>query len=226
MRIGRAHRRLNVAASLRAFARPIRGVEAHFHIPTHDRYGTTKPFGDDAGGLFARGDQVAAGGDAGQQPPNIRWRDHFQKGIGGIVLQAPDFAGGVVECEALGGAELPNERFVKPLFCRDAEVILVAEMDDAEDAPEVVDPVWVVERHAPAVWLGRETAQKEHASPDGQEGLERMALRRSGSNGGCWFLLSHLPDKMHRCPGFVAAAWSGSAAGGGIALLARASVDE
>ena len=53
-------------------------------------------------------------------------------------------------------------------------MVLVSEMDEAEDAPEVVDPVGVVERHTPAVRLRRETAQKEHSRSFGQEWLERV----------------------------------------------------
>ena len=48
--------------------------------------------------------------------------------------------------------------------------------DQSHYAPEVVDPVGVVERHAPAVRLGRKTPQKEDARPRRQERLEGMGL--------------------------------------------------
>ena len=49
-------------------------------------------------------------------------------------------------------------------------------MNQPHDAPEVVDPVGVIEWHAPAMRLGRETAQKQNPCILGQEGLKRMLL--------------------------------------------------
>ena len=58
------------------------------------------------------------------------------------------------------GAEFANIGLIEAFFFDDAEVVFIIEMYQADDAPEVVDPVGVIERHAPAVGLGRETAQK------------------------------------------------------------------
>ena len=152
------------------------GCTSYLHLFSHRRRGTGIAFGNDAGGLFSGSDEISAVWDAPEQSRDVGWRDHFQEGIGGVVFQAPDFAGGVVEGESLGGAKLPDQRFVKPLFGRNAEVILVPKLDEAQDTPEVIDPVGVIEWHAPAVRLGRETAQKEHPCSSGQERLKGMTL--------------------------------------------------
>lgn len=113
-------------------------------------------------------------GDASQQSLDVGGGDDLQEGVGGVVFQPPDLAGSVVEGEALPGAELPNRPLVKPLLPRHAEMQLVPKVNQPHDAPEVVDPVGVVEGHAPAVGLGRETAQEQDAGVRGQEGLEGM----------------------------------------------------
>ena len=115
-----------------------------------------------------------AGGDLAQEGGDVGGGDHFQEGVGGVVPEAADFAGGVVEGQALGGAEGPDGGLVKALFRDEAEVVLVGKEDEAEDAPEVVDPVGVIEWNAPAVGLGRETAQEEDAGTRGEERLERV----------------------------------------------------
>ena len=74
------------------------------------------------------------------------------------------------------GAELAYGGLVEAFLTDDAEVVFIVEMDKADDAPEVVDPVGVIEWHAPAVGLGRETAQKQYPGVAGQERLERMRL--------------------------------------------------
>ena len=56
-------------------------------------------------------------------------------------------------------------------------MVFVGKVDYAHDAPEVVDPIGVVKRHAPAVGLGRETAQEEHARSLWEERLKWVALR-------------------------------------------------
>ena len=53
-------------------------------------------------------------------------------------------------------------------------MVLIGKMDEAHYAPEVVDPVGVIEWHTPAVGLGREAAQEEDAGAHRQKGLERM----------------------------------------------------
>ena len=65
---------------------------------------------------------------------------------------------------------------VKAFFTDDAEVVFVVEVDQAHDAPKVIDPVGVVEWHAPAVGLGRETAQEQDSGAGRQEGLKGMML--------------------------------------------------
>ena len=73
-------------------------------------------------------------------------------------------------------AELAYGELVEAFLAYDAEVVLVVEMDKAYDAPEVIDPVGVIERHAPAVGLGRETAQKQYPGVLRQKWLKRMCL--------------------------------------------------
>ena len=55
-------------------------------------------------------------------------------------------------------------------------MVPVGEMDQAHDAPEVVDPVGVIKRHAPAVRLRRETAQEQDICVLRQEGLKRVCF--------------------------------------------------
>jgi len=136
--------------------------------------------GGEGAGFFARGDEGVAVGDAGQQGRDVRGGDDLQKGVGGVVFKAAHLAGGVVERQAGVGAELPDAGFVETLFARNAEMILFPEVDDSHDPPEIIDPVGVVERHAPAVRLGREAAQEQDACALRQEGFEGMLLD------GCW----------------------------------------
>ena len=110
----------------------------------------------------------------GQQGGDVSGGDDLQERVGGIVLQAAHLACGVVERQALAGAERSNRSLIKPLLAREAEMVLVAEMDEPHNPPEIVDPVGVVERHAPAVLLRRETAQKQDAGVLRQERREWM----------------------------------------------------
>ena len=139
--------------------------------------------GGEGAGFFARGDEGMAVGDAGQQGRDVRGGDDLQEGVGGVVFEAAYLAGGVVEREAGVGAELPDPGFVEAFLAWHAEMILFPEMEDSHDPPEVVDPVGVVERHAPAVRLGREAAQEQDARVRGQEGLERVLFYRSWHGG-------------------------------------------
>ena len=115
-------------------------------------------------------------GNAGEEPGNVRGCNHLQEGVGRIVLEAAHLAGGVIEREPGLRAESPHGRLVEALLFQEAEMVLVPEMDQAQDAPEIVQPVRVVERHAPPLGLGREAPQEQHLRPLRQEGLERMAL--------------------------------------------------
>ncbi len=136
--------------------------------------------GGEGAGFFARGDEGVAGRDAGQQGGDVRGGDDLQEGVGGVVFEAAYLAGGVVEGEAFPGAKVPDSSFVETFFARHAEMILFPEVDDSHDPPEVIDPVGVVERHAPAVRLGREAAQEQDARALRQEGFEGVLLDR------CW----------------------------------------
>ena len=127
-------------------------------------------------GLLAGGDQGVAVRDVGQQGGDVGGRNHFQEGVGGVVLQPPDFAGGVVEGQAFAGAEVPDPRFVKAFFAHYAEMVFIPEVNEPHDSPVVVDPIRIVERHAPAMRLGRETSQEEDACARRQERLKGMRL--------------------------------------------------
>ena len=148
------------------------------------RDGAGESGGDDLGGFFTGGDEGVAVGDTGQQRADVGGGDYFQEGVGGVVSEAADFAGGVVEGETGFGAKVANRSLVKPLFARHAEVLLVPKVNQPHDAPEVVDPVRVIERNTPAVWLGRKAAEEQDTRVRGQEGLERMALSREISGHG------------------------------------------
>ena len=62
------------------------------------------------------------------------------------------------------------------LFASHAEMVLVPEVYQPHNSPEIVDPVGVVERHAPAVWLGRKTAQEEDSGASRQKGFEGVSF--------------------------------------------------
>ena len=59
-------------------------------------------------------------------------------------------------------------------------MVLVAKMDQSHDAPEVIDPVGVIEGHAPAVGLRRKTAEEKDARSVRQEGLEGVLFSGHG----------------------------------------------
>ena len=74
------------------------------------------------------------------------------------------------------GAEFAYIGLIKAFFVDDAEVVFIVEVYQTHDPPEVVDPVWVIKRHAPAVRLRRETAQKQDPCVLGQKRFKRMFL--------------------------------------------------
>ena len=127
------------------------------------RNGTAEGYRYDFRGLLAGGDQGMATGYLPKQGRHIGGGNHFQESVGSIVLQTPHLAGRVVEGQAPGSAERTDGGFVKTFLTRDAEMVLVVKKDQPQDAPEVVDPVGIVERHAPAVRLGRKTPQEKDA---------------------------------------------------------------
>ena len=99
---------------------------------------------------------------------------YLQEGIGGVVFQAAYLCCGVIEGQAFLGAEVAYGWLVEAFFSDDAESVLIVEVYQAHDAPEVIDPVGVIERHAPAMGLRRETAQEQDLCVLWQEWLKRM----------------------------------------------------
>ena len=154
---------------------------ADVHVLSHGRDRATKGLRDDGAGFFAGGDEGVALGDAGEEGGDVGGGDHLQKGVGGVVAEAADFGGGVVEGESGLGAKRAYRSLVEPLLSRHAKMQLVPEMNQPHNPPEVVDPVGVVERHAPAMWLGRETAEEQDACSGRQERLERVLFGIHGS---------------------------------------------
>ncbi len=151
-----------------------------FDFPADGRDRAGEAGGGEGGGFFAGGDEGAAGGDAAQQGPDVGGGDDFQEGVGGVVTQASDLGGGVVESEAPAGAEVADGGFVEAFFGREAEVVFVSEVDEAQDAPEIVDPVGVEEGDGPAGRRGREAAEEENAGAFGEEGREGVLLSGHG----------------------------------------------
>ena len=154
----------------------------YIDVSAERREGASEGFGGELGGFLAGGDKGVARRDPGEEGGDVGGLNHLQEGVGGIVLEAAHLAGGVVEGEALAGAEGADRRFVEAFLARHAEVVLVAEMDQAQDAPEVVDPVGVVERHAPAVRLRREAAQKQDTRAFRKKWLKRVLLSAHSKN--------------------------------------------
>ena len=152
------------------------GLIFYVYVSSHRRNRAVEGLGDDGAGLFAGGDKGVALRNTGQEGGDVGGGDDFEEGVGGVVLQAADFGGGVVEGEAGVGTEGANQSFVKPLLAGHTEVRLVPKVNQPHDAPEVVDPVGVIKRHAPAVRLGREAPKEKNARVRGQEGLEGVAL--------------------------------------------------
>ena len=144
---------------------------------------------DDLGGFLTGGDQGVTLRDAGEQGGHIGSFHDLQKGVGGVVTKATHLAGCVVERQSLGGAERPDQGLVKAFFGRDAKMVFVGKVDKAHDAPEVVDPIGVVKRHAPAVGLGRETPEEQNPGSLREERLKGVFF--DGRRGGhlvCLFL--------------------------------------
>ena len=127
-------------------------------------------------GLLAGGYQVVTVRNLPQQRRDVGRGNHLQEGVGGIVAEAAYRAGGVIEGEAFLRAEGADRGLVETLFAADAEMVLVAEVDEAHDAPEIIDPVRVEERHAPPFLLWRETPEEQDPCALRQERFERMRL--------------------------------------------------
>ena len=145
------------------------------------RNGAVEGTGDYLCCLLAGGDYCGAVGYFLQQCGDIGLCYYLQKGVGGIVFQTADLGCGVIEGQAFLGAEVAYIGLIETFFFDDAESVLIVEVYQAHDAPEVIDPVGVVKRHAPAVRLRRETAQEQDLCVLRQEGLKRVRL-----NVHCW----------------------------------------
>ena len=119
-------------------------------------------------------------GNTGQEGVDVGWQDNLKELVRGIVLQAANGGGGVVEAYTLVHQEGDDEVQTKGL-CRGVyEIVLVTKKDETLYAPMVVDEVWIVEVHAPSLPLRRETAQEEHTAVLWQEGLQRVVLHPIG----------------------------------------------
>ena len=129
-------------------------------------------------GLAARGHDAAAERHLREKRPDIGRHQDFQKSIRRIVFQAPDTYRRVEESQAMLLAECYNPLAVKHFSPPDRglEAFCVSEMDQALDAPEVIDKVGVEEIHRPALARRRETAEKKRRRVRRQERLKRMVL--------------------------------------------------
>lgn len=111
-----------------------------------------------------------------QEGVDVGGQDNLQELVRGIVLQAAYGGGGVVETYALVLQEGDDEVKAEGLCLGVHEMVLVAKENEALYAPMVVDEVGIVEVHAPALPLRRETAQEEHTAVLWQKGVQRMVL--------------------------------------------------
>ena len=159
------------------------GEVFEFDFAADGRDGAGEAGGGEGGGFFAGGDEGVAAGDLAQEGGDVGGGDDFEEGVGGVVAQASYFTGGVVESEALLSAEGADGGFVEAFLLLDAEVVFVVEVDQAQDAPEVVDPVGVEEGDGPAAGRGREAAEEEDAGAFGEEGREGVLLSGHGRRG-------------------------------------------
>ena len=111
-----------------------------------------------------------------QEGMDVGGQDNLQELVRGIVLQAAYGGGGVVEANALVVKKGNDEVKAEGLCLGIHEMVLVAKENEALYAPVVVDEVGIVEVHAPALPLRRETAQEEHTAVLWQKGVQRMVL--------------------------------------------------
>lgn len=118
-----------------------------------------------------------------QEGVDVGRQDNLQELVRGIVLQAAYGGGGVVEAYALVLQEGDDEVKAEGLCLGVHEMVLVAKEDESLYAPVVVDKVGIVEVHAPALPLWRETAQEEHTAVLWQKGVQRMVLYAIGGKG-------------------------------------------
>lgn len=155
------------------------GVGVHFGHVGNVQRGT-----DGFGGFLACGDNCQAMRQLLQESRNIGGHDHFEKLVGGVVLQSSDGCGRVEEGDTLCLAVRYNLFQFEAFVLHIHEVVPVAKKDLSLNAPMVVDEIGVIEVHAPAFPLWWKTAEEEHFSVLGQERNERMKLhlRRASGN--------------------------------------------
>ena len=111
-----------------------------------------------------------------QEGVDVGGEDNLQELVRGIVLQAAYGGGGVVEAYALVLKKGNDEVKAEGLCLGVHKMVLVAKENEALYAPMVVDEVGIVEVHAPALPMWRETAQEEHTAILWQKGVQRMVL--------------------------------------------------
>lgn len=128
------------------------------------------------GGFLARSDDYTAMGHTMQEGMDVGGQDNLQELVRGIVLQAAYGGGGVVEAYAFVHQEGDDKVKAEGLCLGVHKIVLVAKEDESLDTPMVVDEVGIVEVHAPALPLRRETAQEEHTAVLRQKGVQRVVL--------------------------------------------------
>ena len=122
-------------------------------------------------------------GNTGQGGVDVGWQNYLKELVRSIVLQASHGGGGVVEAYTLVHQE-GDDKVQAECLCRSVhEMVLVTKKDEALYAPMVVDEVGIVEVHAPAFPLRRETAQEEHTAVLWQKGVQRVVLHPIGGEG-------------------------------------------
>lgn len=131
---------------------------------------------DGFSGLLASRDDGQTMRQPTQKCMNFSGFDHFQKLIGGIILQATDSCRGVEECKSSILAEGHNLIESETLGLEIHEMIPVAKKHLPLNPPMVIDEIRVIKIHTPTFSLRWEAAQKQHFGILGQERTQRMIL--------------------------------------------------
>ena len=138
------------------------------------------------GSFLSGGDDGRATRDLSEQSGKVGRGDDFQKLVRRIILKTADGGSRVVQGDAFVEQELHNHFFLETFGPFIYKPIPVAMENVSHDAPHVVDEVRVVEIHAPAFFLGRETAQHQQACVGRKERLQGMLFGWNGGGGICW----------------------------------------
>ena len=123
----------------------------HFGIIANFWFLHVEAVAEGGGGELAGGDDGIALGHTVEHRLYVGFLDDVEVFVGGGVLGAHYPCGSVIHGNAFLPEECLNPWLVKPLFSFDDKVLLVAEEDDAHNAPHVILEVGVIERHAPAM---------------------------------------------------------------------------